>query len=93
MEMITQNSKSTQRMRIMRHLEDFGTLTSLEAMKEYGIMCLPSRISELRARGEKIEKTRREATNRYGDTIHFMEYRLIKSDDNQEAAKNAKGNI
>lgn len=63
METMTQNSKSTQRMRIMRHLEDFGTLTSLEAMKEYGIMCLPSRISELRARGEKIEKTRHKKRN------------------------------
>ena len=38
----------TQSERIRRHLSDFGTITSLEAMQEYGIMRLASRISELK---------------------------------------------
>lgn len=73
---ITNLAKSTQRMRIMRHLQKFGSITSLEALSEYGIMRLASRISELRKRGEKIERTIRSGQNKFGETIHFAEYRL-----------------
>ena len=45
----------TQCDRIIRHLNDYGSITSLEAMKEYGIMRLASRISDLRRRGYHLE--------------------------------------
>lgn len=54
---ITNFTKSTQRLRIMKHLQQYGSITSLEALREYGIMRLASRISELRKRGEKIERS------------------------------------
>lgn len=44
----------TQNERIMRHLTDYGSITSMEAMTEYGIMRLASRISELRTAGVPI---------------------------------------
>lgn len=39
----------TQCERILRHLKDYGSITSLEAVNEYGIMRLASRINDLRA--------------------------------------------
>ena len=36
---------------IQRHLEDYGSITSLEAMQEYGIMRLASRIADLKQMG------------------------------------------
>lgn len=36
---------------ILRHLRDYGSITSLEAMQEYGIMRLASRISDLKKIG------------------------------------------
>ncbi len=74
---ITNFTKSTQRMRIMRHLQEYGSITSLEALKEYGIMRLVSRISELRKRGEKIDRSMCSGLNKFGETIHYAEYRLI----------------
>ena len=44
----------TQKDRIIRHLNDKGSITALEAMKEYGIMRLTSRISELKDEGYNI---------------------------------------
>lgn len=38
----------TQSERIVRHLEAFGSITSLEAMSDYGIMRLASRVSDLK---------------------------------------------
>ena len=41
----------TQHDRILRHLYDYGTISTLEGMTEYGIMRLSARISELKDRG------------------------------------------
>lgn len=46
--------KITQCERILRHMKDFGSITSLEAVNEYGIMRLASRINDLRAQGIAI---------------------------------------
>ena len=76
MEKVTVHQKSTQRIQIMRHLKENGTITQLEALREYGIMRLASRISELKKRGEPISKVMRSATNRYGETVRYAEYSL-----------------
>mgnify|MGYP004671035539 CR=1 FL=1 len=41
--------------KIARHLETYGSITSLEAMQEYGIMRLASRISDLKRAGIPIK--------------------------------------
>ena len=68
--------KSSQRLRVMQHLKEGKTLTSLEALRLYGIMRLPNRISELRRRGEQIEKTTITVENKYGESVRVAEYRL-----------------
>lgn len=46
--------KQTQCDLILRHLETYGRLTSAEAMQEYGIFRLASRITDLRRKGVHI---------------------------------------
>ena len=41
----------TQCERILRHMKDYGSITSLEAVTEYGIMRLASRINDLKRMG------------------------------------------
>lgn len=72
----TPATKSSQRLRVMQHLKEGKTLTSLEALRLYGIMRLPNRISELRRRGEQIEKTTITVENKYGEAVRVAEYRL-----------------
>lgn len=66
--------RTTQNERIMRHLAMFGSITAAEAMKEYGIMRLASRIHELKRDGVAIVKETRKAKNRFGEPVSFAVY-------------------
>lgn len=48
----------TQCERILRHLEDYGSITSAEAITEYSIYRLASRISDLKSRVSLSRKRR-----------------------------------
>lgn len=77
---ITPTAKPTEGLtqcdRILRHFQDYGSITSLEAMKEYGIMRLASRISDLRRLGYTIKKTTETSKNRYGEPTSYARYSL-----------------
>ena len=45
------NSRPTQCDRIKKYIEDFGSITTLEAFTELGVVRLGARISEMRANG------------------------------------------
>ena len=66
----------TQIDRIMRHLEDYGSITSLEAVSEYGIMRLASRIHDLKMKGVPVIKEMESNKNRYGEPVSYARYRL-----------------
>lgn len=66
----------TQCDRILRHLESGGSLTAAQAMQEYGIYRLASRINDLKKRGVPIKKRNVSSKNRYGETVCFAEYYL-----------------
>jgi len=66
----------TQCDRIMRHLRDYGSITSLEAMTEYGIMRLASRVSDLKSRGVVINRKMETSKNRYGEAVSYARYYL-----------------
>ena len=78
-------AKLTQCQRIIRHLEDFGSITSLEAVTEYGIMRLASRINDLKGMGYPILSERATGKNRYEEPTSYSVYRLA----NKEANTNA----
>lgn len=66
----------TQCERILRHLNDYGSITSLEAMQEYGIMRLASRISDLKRLGHDIAVATESGKNRYGEKTSYARYSL-----------------
>jgi len=72
------DGKMTQEKRILRHMKDFGTITSREAMFDYGIMRLASRISDLRRKGYSINSKMVTAKNRYNEDTYFSEYSLVQ---------------
>lgn len=71
----------TQCERIRKYLEDFGSITQLQALSDLGIMRLASRISEMRQAGEPIEDRVIEVKNRYGETCRVKQYYLEKPND------------
>ena len=66
----------TQCDRILRHLESGGSLTAAQAMQEYGIYRLASRINDLKKRGIPIQKRTASSKNRYGEKVSYAEYYL-----------------
>lgn len=68
--------KMTQCDKVIRHMRDYGSISSMEAMQEYGIMRLASRISDLRAQGYDIDVKWEAGRNRYGERIYYAVYRL-----------------
>lgn len=62
--------------RILRHLKDYGTITSWEAILEYGCTRLSHYIYLLKKEGYTITGVNEPFTNRYGEKSHFTRYRL-----------------
>ena len=71
---------TNQRERVLTYMRDHKVITSLDAYREFGIMRLASRISELKKMGYPIEKTMVAIKNRYGEKVNFAEYRLVEND-------------
>lgn len=66
----------TQAQKVLRHMEDFGSITALEAMNEYGIFRLASRISDLKKDGYIIASETVGVKNRYDETCYVKRYSL-----------------
>lgn len=66
----------SQKQRILKYLQDYGSITQLEALQNLGIMRLASRMSELKKEGYCITKEIVSAKNRYGETVWFARYKM-----------------
>ncbi len=69
--------KMTQKDRILRHLKDFGSITSWDSFKEYGITRLSAIIFNLKKQGFNFKDEWIHTENRYGEKTQFKKYILI----------------
>lgn len=74
--------KATQCDKIIRHLKTFGSISSLEAITEYGILRLASRIHDLKAQGYNIVGEVKASKNRFGERVSYKVYRLAEKEAN-----------
>lgn len=68
--------KVTQNQRILNYIEQFGSITQLEALRDLGVMRLASRISDLRKQGHKIVSEIVPVKNRFEEQCHIKRYRF-----------------
>lgn len=61
---------------ILQHLRTEGSITAAEAMSDYGIMRLASRISDLKKDGVPIRRRMVKAKNRFGEPMAYAEYSI-----------------
>lgn len=77
------NTKPTQCKRLLAYLEEHPSgITQFEAISELGILRLASRVSEMRKRGENIEKDTITVKNHYGEKCRIARYKLLRERDN-----------
>lgn len=63
---------------ILNHLKQYGGLTALEAVRNYGIMRLAARISDLRDSGIPVRTEMVKILDERGKVIeHFARYHLV----------------
>lgn len=70
------NSRPTQAQRVLDYIEQFGSITQYEALKDLGIMRLASRVSELKKRGHNITGTMITVKNRFGENCSVKQYSM-----------------
>ena len=68
--------KISQNQRILDYIDEFGSITQLDAMKDLGVMRLASRISDLKRLGYPITSTTDTVENRYGEKCRVKRYSL-----------------
>jgi hypothetical protein len=66
----------TQSDMILRYMHENGSITPLDAMREFGCMRLGARIYDLKQAGTRIITESQTEKNRYGKTVTFARYRL-----------------
>lgn len=66
----------TQSQRILEHLQQYGSITQRDAIDNYGIMRLASRVDELRKAGHPIITEVVTGKNRYGEPTRWARYRM-----------------
>ena len=69
----------TQCDRVYKYIEQFGSITSLDAFRDIGCCHLSSRICDLKQQGKPIKSEMISSKNRYGETIYYKKYYLEKS--------------
>ena len=78
----------THKERVLRFMQDFGSITSLEAIKEFGNTRLSASIWQLRHKdGIEIDSITETSKNRYGEDTHFSRY-FIKGSLFEKSLKN-----
>lgn len=63
---------------ILMHMKKYGSITHMEAEKEYGIARLASRINDLRRQGVAIKSEIVTGKNRRDEITHFAKYSLVE---------------
>lgn len=67
-----------QREAILKYIEDFGSITPMQAFGDLGVTKLATRISEMRKDGMQFKIETITSKNRYGHTVHFARYSFVK---------------
>ena len=66
----------TQTQRILMYLRDTGSITAMDAIREFSCTRLAARIGDLRKAGYKISKVTERSRNRYGEPVNYARYKL-----------------
>lgn len=72
--------KATQAERVLAYIEQFGSITQFDALKDLGVMRLASRISDLKKQGYPIKSEVEAVKNRFEETCYIKRYSLAVSE-------------
>lgn len=66
-----------QQQRVLQYMQEFGSISSLEAFKDLGVTRLAAVIFELKRKGITINSKTEARVNRFGEVKHFSRYSVV----------------
>lgn len=69
---------------VIKYINDFGSITTLQAFHDLGITRLASRIHDLKKRGYCFARETMESQNRYGQPVRYIRYSFLTIDRAEE---------
>lgn len=70
--------KVSQCERILDYIAENGSITQLDALREFGCMRLASRMCDIKRLGYPVRMEIEKNKNRYGEPIHYARYTICK---------------
>ena len=64
--------------KILAYIRENGSITPLDALREFGCMRLASRISDLKRLGYTIKRTMETSKNKYGEPVSYARYTICE---------------
>jgi len=69
----------TQKQAVLRYINDFGSISSMEAFSELGVTRLADVIYRIKKDGREVNSVTETIVNRYGVKVNFSRYNIPKS--------------
>ena len=73
--------KATQAQRVLDYMDQFGSITQFEALRDLGVMRLASRISDLKKKVYPIKSEVVAVKNRFDEDCYISRYSLAVATD------------
>lgn len=67
-----------QQERVLRYMNEHGSITSMEAFRDLGTTRLSAVIFNLRKKGHTIKSVTESFKNRYGEPVYYSRYSVVK---------------
>jgi len=68
--------KLNQKEKVIRHLNNYGSITPLDALKDYSIMRLAAVVFNLKEDGYDIQSEMVSGINKFGEIVNYGKYTL-----------------
>lgn len=68
--------KLTQCDKILAYIREHGSITPLDALREFNCMRLASRMSDLKARGYNVQSKMETSKNKNGELVSYARYTI-----------------
>ena len=77
----------SQKKMVLDYIEEFGSITPIDAFRDLGVTRLAAKIFELKKDGHDIEKVIETGKNRFGNRTRYARYSFGKGEINESQTR------
>lgn len=77
----------SQKSMVLDYMEEFGSITPIDAFRDLGVTRLAAKVFELKKDGHDIDKVIETGKNRFGNRTRYARYSFGKGEDNENQAR------